>query len=72
MMTLRDVPPGTKVKVIGIHNGKRIVMRLMQMGIYPGTVIEVIDNRGSIMIRVRGSIVALGKGIASKILIALQ
>lgn len=72
MMTLRDAPPGAKVKVVGIHDGRRVIMRLMQMGIYPGTIIEVIDNKGSIMIRVRGSIVALGKGLASKILVASQ
>ena len=45
-------------------------MRLYQMGFILNTVIEVIsNNRGPVIVRVRGATVALGRGIASRIMI---
>ena len=42
----------------------------MQMGITPGAVLEVVDNtRGPIIVRVRGVTIALGRGMASRILV---
>jgi len=67
------VPPGKRVKVINLRGGSGMVARLMQMGIHPGAIIEIVENsRGPILVRVRGVVIALGRGIARKIVVMPQ
>ncbi len=67
---LSGVPAGSKAKVISITAGKGKVRRLMEMGILPGEILEVISNSvGPVIVRVRGSMVAIGRGMASNILV---
>ncbi len=67
---LSALPRGSRALVVSIRGGRGLVNRLMQMGITPGTIIEVIDNTaGPIMIKVRGVTIALGRGVASKIFV---
>jgi len=62
--------PGMRGRVVAIHGGRGLAMRLYQMGFVLNTVIEVIsNNRGPVIVRVRGATVALGRGIASRIMI---
>jgi len=64
------LPPGSRARVIGIDSGYGLRTRLLQMGLTPGAIVEIIDNtRGPIIIRVRGVIIALGRGMASKIIV---
>jgi len=48
-----------------------MVARLYQMGLYPGSIVEVINNQGigPITIRALGILLALGRGMADKILV---
>ncbi len=70
MVRLVFLPPGTRARVVSIDTGCRLRTRLMQMGITPGAVLEVVDNtRGPIIVRVRGVTIALGRGMASRILV---
>ncbi len=67
---LTSLPPGAKARVVGIAGGYGAVRRLLEMGITPGTIIEVVQVLpGPIVVRVRGTLVALGRGIAQKILV---
>jgi ferrous iron transport protein A len=61
----------SKAKVIDIRGGPRVRQRLSQMGIHPGDMITILRYgalRGPILIEIHGSQVALGRGIASKII----
>jgi len=51
--------------------GKELVNRLLVLGFTPGTEIEVIQNygRGPIILSVKDSRVALGRGEANKIMV---
>ncbi|MFW9907565.1 MAG: ferrous iron transport protein A [Candidatus Thorarchaeota archaeon] len=51
--------------------GRRILRRLLDLGITSGCVFEVIHGgkSGPILIQVRGTRVALGQGLASKLLV---
>ncbi|ACK41832.1 MULTISPECIES: FeoA family protein [Dictyoglomus] len=71
MMALSFVKEGQEVKVIAIRGGKGAVQRLAEMGILPGVRIKVISNSGGpIVIALGNSRIALGKGLASKIICA--
>mgnify|MGYP005626182831 CR=1 FL=1 len=68
---LSMIPKGSKAVVVSILGGRGLMSRLMQMGLTPGTEVEVIENRaGPILIRVRGTVIALGRGVASKIIVS--
>jgi ferrous iron transport protein A len=70
--TLDQMHESNKAKVIDIQGGQRIRQRLGQMGIHPGDIITILRYgalRGPILIEIHGSQVALGRGIASKVIV---
>jgi ferrous iron transport protein A len=70
--TLDKVYENRKSQVIDIQGGQRIRQRLGQMGIHPGDIITILRYgalRGPILIEIHGSQVALGRGIASRVIV---
>jgi ferrous iron transport protein A len=70
--TLDQVYENRKAKVIDIKGGQGIRQRLSQMGIHPGDEITMLRYgalRGPILIEIHGSQVALGRGIASRVMV---
>jgi ferrous iron transport protein A len=70
--TLDKVYENRKSQVIDIQGGQRVRQRLGQMGIHPGDTITILRYgalRGPILIEIHGSQVALGRGIASKVIV---
>jgi ferrous iron transport protein A len=70
--TLDQTNENGKVRVMDIQGGAGIRQRLSQMGIHPGDEITMLRFgalRGPILIEVHGSQVALGRGIASRIIV---
>ncbi len=64
------LPPGARARVVEVDSGCRLRTRLLQMGITPGAVVEVVDNtRGPVIVRVRGVTIALGRGMAARIIV---
>lgn len=65
------VKSGLRVIVKEIHQPGDISGRLYNIGILPGVELEVIVNNGHgpIVVRVKGDEVALGRGLAKKILV---
>ncbi len=41
-MSLSDVPPGNRVRVVGLTDGPALQQRLMEMGLVPGTSVRVV------------------------------
>lgn len=72
MLTLDQLRDGSKavVKEVGLK-GAGLIRRLAQMGVVPGALIEVVFNSGSgpVVVRVHGAEIAIGRGIARKILV---
>lgn len=57
-------------RVVSVSGGWGSARRLMEMGMLPGEVVEVISNSlGPVVIRVKGATFALGRGLASKVLV---
>lgn len=70
--TLDQLSKNQKAKVIEYQGGFGVRRRLEHMGIHPGDVITVVQYGalgGPILIKVHGFQLALGRGIASKILV---
>jgi ferrous iron transport protein A len=71
-MTLDQIIENRKAKVLDIQGGHGVRQRLNQMGIHPGDIITILRFgalRGPILVEVHGSQVALGRGIASRIIV---
>jgi len=71
-MTLDQIIENRKAKVLDIQGGHGVRKRLSQMGIHPGDIITILRFgalRGPILVEVHGSQVALGRGIASRIIV---
>lgn len=73
-MTLADLRPGETAEVIAVSRGRRAQMRLLELGISPGTRVTVVAAhpwRGPIIVRVGGLEAALGWGLASSVVVRL-
>jgi len=68
--TLASAPEGSRVVVVNVIGGVGLRRRLLEMGFAPGSEVEVVANKwGPVVVRVRGVTVALGRGMAAKILV---
>jgi Fe2+ transport system protein FeoA len=62
--------PGQEVTLFAINGGKGIKSRLISLGLTPGVKIKVLNNGpGPLIISVRDSRLALGYGMANKIMV---
>jgi len=70
-MPLAMASPGEVVRVADVRAGRGLTRRLADMGLLPGTVIRVINSqmRGPVVVEVKGTRLALGHGMAHKILV---
>jgi len=70
MTVLSEVGAGESVEVVEVATGRGLRARLEQLGVFPGSLVEVlVNNGGHVLIRARGAIVSLSRGIASKIFV---
>ncbi|MCS7104820.1 MAG: ferrous iron transport protein A [Thermofilaceae archaeon] len=67
-VSLLDVSEGGRAIVVDIWEGIGAKRRLLEMGLTPGSEVEVVSNcRGPVVVRVRGVTVALSRGVAGRI-----
>lgn len=74
-ISLTHLRPNHKGKVLEIMGGAGLQNRLMSMGIYAGreiTKLSYIGLRGPVVIRVGRSVLALGHGMAAKIIVDME
>ncbi len=72
-ISLHRVPEGESFAVVEIIGGKHLNKHLESLGMYPGSVGEVIRNRGmgQVVLAVKGSRVALGHRMVRKIMVTI-
>jgi Fe2+ transport system protein FeoA len=71
-VSLADLREGDKCTVVLAFGGHGMVRRLAEMGLTPGTEVTIVRDaplRGPIEVFVRGVSLALGRGIAGKVLV---
>jgi ferrous iron transport protein A len=68
---LSEIKTGDQVTLQSITVGRELTSRLTSLGLTPGAMVEVLQNfgRGPIIVNVRGTHVALGRGEARKLLV---
>ncbi|MHC2994578.1 MAG: ferrous iron transport protein A [Candidatus Atribacteria bacterium] len=74
-ITLDSIREGQKVKVVSILGGWGLRQRLGGLGIHPGDMIIVRKSAimwGPILISVHGNQVALGRGIARRVIVEVE
>ncbi len=71
LVSLSTVKVGQKVKLANVDSGRGMRSRLAAMGLVPGVEITVVNNTypGPFMLKVKGSKIMLGRGMAHKILV---
>jgi ferrous iron transport protein A len=69
--TLLDLNPGERATFLGIQTGQSFWSRLIAMGFTPGVEVQMMQNyrRGPLLVAVRGTFVALGRGEASRMMV---
>ena len=74
-MALAQMREKQKGKIVEIHAGTSLQNRLLSLGVYPGKEITKLSHfalRGPVAIKVGRSVLALGHGMASKIIVELE
>jgi ferrous iron transport protein A len=68
-MSLSDLNEKEKARILKIQGGVCLIQRLMDLGLTYGAVVQVVRNfgRGPVIVSVRNTEIALGRGIARKI-----
>ncbi|NHV06584.1 MAG: ferrous iron transport protein A [Thaumarchaeota archaeon] len=70
MTRLSLVESGKVVKIISIDAGMGLARRLMEMGMFVGSTVTVVEQSfGHVIVDVRGARFALGRGMANKIIV---
>jgi len=71
-MKLLDVKSGKKVCIVGFQGSRGVELKLRQLGLLPGDTAKVIRHAplgGPLLVEFKGRRIALGRGIAVKILV---
>lgn len=70
MSPLSDLPQGSRGRVCAIHGGRQLAHRLRGLGLRVGSEVEMLHRRGQgVVISIGETRVALGAGVAEKLLI---
>lgn len=70
-LMLDQVKKGEHVTLLAVQCGRAVASRMSSLGFTPGVDIEMVQNygRGPMVVNLRGTRVALGRGEARKILV---
>ncbi len=71
-MTLDQLPKGTSARVVNFVGGPGLYRNLSQMGIHRGDTIVVSRAgafRGPLLVEIHGIRIALGRGVANRIVV---
>jgi len=69
--TLAMLPEGAQARVVGVSGGRGLVRRLAELGFNADVLVKIIHNHspGPVLIEVKGSRIARGRGVAMKIMV---
>jgi ferrous iron transport protein A len=68
--SLLSLQNGHRARISSIEGGKQMVRRMLSLGLRVGTVVNMLNHRGkSVVIQNAGTRVALGPGMAEKLLV---
>ena len=70
-ISLTDLAANDRARILSFAVGRHAASRLASLGLTPGAEVDVTQNlgRGPLIVTVRGTRIALGRGEAAKILV---
>lgn len=68
-MVLTQLRIGEKARIVAIGGGRGLKQKLFLRGLIEGKVIRMVSNYGPVIVEVNGNIVAIGRGMARKIIV---
>ncbi len=71
VMPLALASQGERVMIVSFEGGPKMKDRLTSMGLSVGEVVEVLNSSGPFILNARNSRIALGKGLAQKVMVSL-
>ena len=70
MKELCSCHPGKMAQVIEIIGGANVNRKLADLGIFPGSFVEILKNQGGpVLLAVGASRLAIGRGMAEKVIV---
>ena len=66
-LPLSQIPAGERVRIVSLQGGPAFLSRMAALGMRPGIPLEVLQNRGALVVRSHETRVVLGRGEADKI-----
>ena len=75
LITLRQMPPGRSGKVVEIQGGAGLINRLSALGVRPGKKVTKVSSmlmRGPVTIQSGNTRLAVGFGMANRIIVELE
>ncbi len=70
MTTLADLRSGEEAEVKSVEGGHGLERRLERLGLRPGITVRKVSDNGPVVVALGGCQVALGRGMAAKVLVA--
>ncbi len=70
-MPLSLAAQGERVRIVSFEGGGRMKERLNSMGLSIGEVVEILNSSGPFIVNARNSRIAIGKGLAQKVMVSL-
>ena len=74
-MTLIQVQTGQTVRIMSFNGGEGLERKLRQLGLVPGDNARVLRHAplgGPVLVEVDGRSIALGRGVASKVVVEIN
>ena len=68
-MMLSQLGIGEMVRIVTIEGGRGLRQKLYLRGLFEGKVVRMISNYGPVTVEVDRSVVAIGRGMAQKIIV---
>lgn len=70
-MSIAEAPTNVPLEVSGVTYGCGVHTKLAAMGILPGEIIKIVhrENGGPIVLEVKGTRVAIGRGVGLKVMV---
>ncbi|HIE47533.1 TPA: ferrous iron transport protein A [Candidatus Bipolaricaulota bacterium] len=71
VVPLTALEPGELARVFAVSGGRGATRRLAELGLTPGAAVRVLSaaRGGPVLVEIRGSRIALGRGMAAKVLV---
>jgi len=68
-MMLSQLGIGEMARIVAIEGGRGLRQKLFLRGLFEGKVVRIISNYGPVTLEVDRSVVAIGRGMAQKIVV---